>query len=245
MKLYFASGMPHIKRLYPLGVRRILSSWIEDKQEVMKEYSDLDIMLDSGAFSAFTRGVKINIDDYIAYIKEHGFKVYASLDVIGNAEESKRNNEYMRSKGLVPIPAYHYGEDESYLEFYCKNYPYIALGGVAQLRTPTRVMKWLDNCFSVIKNYKTIKIHGFAITSPRLMKRYPFYSVDSTGWLQGGIFGRTKVYKNMKLQAHSLDLFYNKTKDYKFRNTKNIIEYLKLEKEMTKLWEMRGFIWKE
>ena len=44
--------------------------------------------LDSGAFSAFTQGAEIDIQEYIEFIKEHKdyLEAYANLDVIGDAE---------------------------------------------------------------------------------------------------------------------------------------------------------------
>jgi len=46
-----------------------------------------EIFLDSGAFSAKTQGVTINIQDYIAFVKrnQHRLTTYSVLDVIGSA----------------------------------------------------------------------------------------------------------------------------------------------------------------
>ena len=49
--------------------------------------------------------------------------------------------------------------------------------------------KILDFVFHyVVKNNLKTKFHGWGMTNPEFMKRYPFYSVDSTGWLAGGQF---------------------------------------------------------
>ena len=49
----------------------------------------VELFLDSGAFSAFTQKVTIDIQEYIAFIKEHEdiIDVYANLDVIGMPEQ--------------------------------------------------------------------------------------------------------------------------------------------------------------
>jgi hypothetical protein len=38
-----------------------------------------------------------------------------------------------------------------------------------------------------------IRVHGFGAAHVRLLRRYPFYSVDSAGWLQAGAYGKIYV----------------------------------------------------
>ena len=190
--------------------------------------------IDSGAFSVFTGKAEIDLEEYTKDLFTWGCEVYAGLDVIGNAKQTKVNCDTMKEAGLNPIPTFHFGEDYSYLKHYCEEYDYIALGGVAQLRTYPRVSAWLDNCFKIIKDYFPIKVHGFAITGERYLKKYPFYSVDSTSWLAGGKFNQVMGVKDGAIYK---PLHYTK------RNLKNIKHFLRLEKEVTKLWEKRGIVW--
>ncbi len=159
----------------------------------------LSIFLDSGAFSAWSQGVTIDIDEYIAFIKEHQhyLDVYAVLDSIGDPEATLRNQDYMESKGLSPLPCFHYGEDIKYLnEYLSRGYDYIALGGMVPIGT-AELMTWLDGLFSHSlcdgKGNPTIKVHGFGLTSLPLLLRYPWYSVDSTSWVMIGRFGSVFV----------------------------------------------------
>ena len=157
---------------------------------------DISLFLDSGAYSAFTQKLEIDIDKYIGFIKEHEkyLSVYAVLDVIGDVEGTYQNQQYMEMRGLTPIPCFHAKEDYDYLEEYVNNYDYIALGGMAQLKgSKTQLKLWLDDIWSkyLVNEDGTakIKIHGFGITSVELMKRYPWYSVDSTSWVLTSRFG--------------------------------------------------------
>ena len=88
----------------------------------------ISVFLDSGAYSALTKGAKIDIQDYIKFIKENlsVLDLYANLDVIYNAEATLANQQIMEKEGLSPIPCYHAGEDFSYLQYYIKNYDYIS-----------------------------------------------------------------------------------------------------------------------
>ncbi len=163
------------------------------------------LFLDSGAYSAWTQGSSINMQEYIAFIKKHKkyIDIYANLDVIGiggkqpnqlTAQKTLENQQIMEEAGLSPLPCFHFGEPFEYLEYYVENYEYIALGVAGN--TGTTLIPWLDECFSkyICKpdGFPKIKVHGFAVTSIPLMIRYPWFSVDSTSWVftgrMGGVF---------------------------------------------------------
>lgn len=156
------------------------------------------LFLDSGAFSAKTQGIEINLDEYIAFVKEHlpYLSVYANLDVIGDPEATLQNQKKMEAAGLKPLPCFHYGEPIKYLQYYLSRYDYIAFGGMVSPAN-TSLMPWLDEMFSSYicgsDGIPKVKVHGFGLTSLRLMKRYPWYSVDSTSWVVTGRMGSVYV----------------------------------------------------
>jgi len=188
-------------------------------------------LLDSGAFSAFNAGKEINIDNYIQFIKDNEdiIENYFGLDEIGNAEKTLENQKYMESKGLKPIPTFHANEDFKYLEHYCKNYDYIALGGVAQLRDRQKVIRWLQKCFKIIP--KGTKVHGFAITSPYIINKFPFYSIDSSSWCSAARYGNLSLYTKGKF-TRIKKKFKNTTEINKQINRWNIVQYIKFAKTM-------------
>lgn len=153
------------------------------------------VFLDSGAFSAFTKGVEVDLPGYCEYIKRNadiienvdGALCASVLDGIGDPLKTWQNQLAMESLGVRPLPCFHYGEDERYLEWYIANYDYITLGGMVPISTP-QLIHWLDRLW---ERYLTdgsgrpkLKVHGFGLTSLPLMKRYPWYSVDSSTWVQ-------------------------------------------------------------
>ena len=164
----------------------------------------VELFLDSGAFSAWTQKITIDIQEYIAFIKEHEdiIDVHANLDVIGNARATLKNQKIMERAGLTPIPCFHAGEDFSYLSHYVEKYDYIALGGVAQLGR--KAQEWMDRCFTIICDTEDrmprCKVHGFGVTAMPLLFRYPWYSVDSTSWVMTSRLGSIQVprWKNNK-----------------------------------------------
>jgi hypothetical protein len=147
------------------------------------------VFLDSGAFSAFTKGAKTDLPAYCEYIHrcQDIILMPSVLDAIGDPEGTWRNQVEMERRGVRPLPCFHYGEPEALLQHYIKNYEYITLGGMVPISTP-QLKLWLDRLF---KDYicdehgkPIVKVHGFGLTSLPLMERYPWYSVDSSTWVQ-------------------------------------------------------------
>lgn len=172
----------------------------------------VNLFIDSGAYSALTQGVNINIYEYIKFIKKYKniITTYANLDVIGevpNEETAKatlENQKIMEAEGLSPLPAFHQGEPYDYLEYYVKNYNYIGLGGMVGTMGAPQRMKWLDTCFGDYicdsNGYPKVRVHGYGVTALQALFRYPWYSVDSTSWVITGRFGGILIpkYRNGK-----------------------------------------------
>ena len=158
------------------------------------------VFLDSGAFSAFHLGVKIDITEYCDYIKRNidilriddGDVMASVLDGIGDPLLTYQNQIEMERQGAKPLPCFHFGEDERYLEWYVKNYSYITIGGMVG-RPTADLITWLDRIWSKYmvdgSGKARLKVHAFGITSVAVMERYPWHSVDSSSWIQAAAFG--------------------------------------------------------
>jgi hypothetical protein len=71
-------------------------------------------------------------------------------------------------------------------------YKYIGLGGLVGKRAYTFRSAFLRKCFEIIP--KKVKVHGFGMTSPRLLDIFPWYSADSINWIMGEMRGRLYIY---------------------------------------------------
>lgn len=212
MAAVHSNGYKHTKRYEKLNEREryvvnTLPHLLESYHYIHKQSfvdairaSGDKIFLDSGAFSAYTLGVDIDLPTYCDYIKRNddiirrddGIVMASVLDGIGDPQETYENQLAMERHGVRPLPCFHAGEDERYLEWYVKNYEYITLGGMVGGSTK-QLMIWLDRIWD---RYLTdgsgnprIKVHGFGITSIPLMERYPWWSCDSSSWIQSAAFG--------------------------------------------------------
>lgn len=185
-------AVPHLLESYHyIGKQRFLDAIRMD---------GVSVFLDSGAFSAFTLGVEIDLPTYCEYIKsnmdlwrvEDGTVMASVLDGIGDPLKTYRNQLHMEALGAKPLPCFHAGEDERYLEYYVQNYDYITLGGMVGTSTK-QLCIWLDRIWDRYlvdgSGRPRLKVHGFGITAVPVMERYPWYSVDSSSWIQSAAFG--------------------------------------------------------
>lgn len=156
------------------------------------------VFLDSGAFSAFSQGITVDLGAYCDYIHRNAdiIEFPSVLDAIGDPDGTWRNQCAMEERGTRPLPCFHYGEPVAVLEHYIKHYEYITIGGMVPISTP-QLRIWLDRIWD---DYLTnddgtpkVKVHGFGLTSLPLMFRYPWYSVDSSTWVQWAANGMILV----------------------------------------------------
>lgn len=158
------------------------------------------VFLDSGAFSAHSLGAIIDLPTYCDYIKrnmdlwrvEDNSVMVSVLDGIGDPLKTYQNQWAMEQLGAKPLPCFHFGEDERYLDHYVRNYEYITLGGMVGKSSAT-LATWLDRIWErhLIdgSGRPRLKVHAFGITAIPIMERYPWFSVDSSSWIQTAAFG--------------------------------------------------------
>lgn len=172
---------------------RLLRSYhgTSEKKRVERPSYCSGLFLDSGAFSAFRSKAKIDLVQYIEYLKREGeqFDIYAGLDVIGNPEQSWKNQLRMDRAGLRAIPTFHVGEPWKVLDRYL-DYDYMALGGMVPHSGSDYLKTWLNDCWRRIESSgKQPRVHGFGLTDLACMRCYPWYSVDSTTAARAGRTG--------------------------------------------------------
>ena len=234
MDLYFAGeGRGDDMDLYLVGPEKenimevvtgevkanMLFNYIDGKKATDKYKEKIKpkkLFIDSGAFSAWTRGKQIDVDEYINWINERAdfIDLYGQVDVIPGdrvkghtqeqVEEAARatweNYLYMRPRMKKPeglLYTFHVGEPYRYLEQALEwrddngqPIPYIALGGMVGKPMPTK-KAFLDSCFKIIEKSSNpkVKVHAFGMTSFPLLEQYPIASADSTSWIMTGANG--------------------------------------------------------
>jgi len=163
----------------------------------------VSLLLDSGAFTAWSKRGVVDLDAYIDFIKEYDayLDYYVNLDCIPgewgrkptrdefelSAAQGYKNYEYMLKAGVNPdklIHVFHQHEDWRWLKRMVREIPYIGLSPANDSDMASK-RRWLDECMNYVTDsdgYPLVKFHGFAVTSVELMYKYPWYSVDSATW---------------------------------------------------------------
>lgn len=162
-----------------------------------------NIMIDSGAFTAWTKDIDIDVDKYINWINKWNdyATTFGQIDVIppktANLQEvdeccqrTWQNYIYMTNNVVCPekiLYTFHFGEPFKWLKQALeytlpngKKMEYMAFGGLVGRTTKQRT-EFLDQCFKIVANSSNpyIKIHGFGVSSKKMWSKYPFESCDS------------------------------------------------------------------
>lgn len=143
---------------------------------------------------------------------------------------------------------------------------YIAVEGDRVYRKTLYYMPIIKEAYN-----RGIKIHGFALTKPEVLNRYPFYSTDSTSWKNGPRYGRLPIWQDDRLTHLAMkrsgrgsgitdnvrkklgqEAILNKAiggilpSDASSRTNRfrySIKTYRAMEEHYTKLWLKRGIDW--
>ena len=178
------------------------------RQDDAIRYCQHKIFMDSGAFSMFTQGIEVNLDQYAQFIDSRAdyIEIASNVDAIGagHEQESYDNQKYLESCHL-PVrvcPVHHARDDDKWLVKYLdEGYDYIFLGGMVP-ETTGYLIDWLDHIWdrylALPNGEARVRIHGFGLTTFELMERYPWFSLDSTSWVQKGMFGLILININGK-----------------------------------------------
>jgi len=178
----------------------------------MKPPEPIRLFLDSGAYTAWKQRQTIDVRAYVDFVREAEpwLAVYANLDVIpgrpdrvrttadaeASATQSYRNLQIMKDTGLKPLPVFHQGERFHWLEkMLQEGEDYIGVSTAKNLPDDVQ-RRWLDDFFREVSDKQgrpLIRVHGFGAAHVRLLRRYPFHSVDSAGWSIAGAYGKIYV----------------------------------------------------
>lgn len=208
MKLYLAGTEPRKNYIFPEGEAflksiNILESfyYLKKNPEFMKLVPYFgSFLLDSGAFTFMSGSHRGAIDwdkyveEYAAFINRYDVKLFFELDIdsiVGIEQVERLRDKLERLTGKKPIPVWHKMRGKEYFIRMCRDYPYVALGGIVTKEIPREAYEKGFPWFIKTAHMHGAKIHGLGYTSIANLKKYRFDSVDSTAWLygnRGGVF---------------------------------------------------------
>lgn len=198
------------------------------------------VIIDSGAFSVWNKGGSIDIEAYKNFcVSKPQTWNFINLDVIPKTGASKADIEKCCEQGYENylylskhiknlMPVYHYGDNIKWLKQFMQHTDYIGISPANDTHENVKRV-FLKQCFNITRD--KVKTHGLGYSSAEGLTLFPFYSVDSISYKRIPVF----------LKGKRETLLISSKLDYIFIDRVN--SFLKLEKEVTALWEKRGVIW--
>lgn len=164
------------------------SEKLKNKEEIQKkELEQLSLFLDADCDkeSGSTMIKPITLEEYsefvITYLKMGVIHHYVNLDVFGDSEQTKYNQQQLeRLVGVRPVPVHHWDSPISDLDdLVQEDHPFIALGGTVKLHGEENKRAFFQRIFS---RYPGVCFHWLGGSS-KLLFEFPFFSSDSTSHL--------------------------------------------------------------
>ncbi|MFS0841318.1 hypothetical protein [Paenibacillus sp. 1P03SA] len=180
---------------------RFRKNWYAHFEKLAKLYG-IKLLIDSGAYTvdqAIKKGKDVPlllVEEYASFLDRFQHLIYGAftLDVIGNADASRENTEYLRAKGFSPIEVFHYGSDWSELKkMVSADQEVIGIGGTVGL-SEKKKREYFTELFD---RFPGQLFHLLGCGSPLILE-FPFFSSDSSTWLLGRKFKILTTPKQVK-----------------------------------------------
>jgi hypothetical protein len=256
-KVYEDTGYPHILISYAYDLDRMFATRLG--------YEPRDWLGDSGAFTAWTKGDAVDLDDLIDWCRYQVARAPSfrciSLDVIpgeagGNRQPTTRernraikqslaNGDAMRAAGLKIIEVFHVFEPLTHLELLMERRQpgeLLGLGGMVG-RSEALKRSFADEVFRRVRDVAggwqdITPVHGLGVSirSP-MAARYPWFSVDSSSWLAPAQYGK---------KVNTVGALYGEDDRTRHRSVRHLYlvraleGWLKQEAALTAMWDARG-----
>jgi hypothetical protein len=257
------------------------------------------LFIDSGAFSIWSNGAEVDFKAYLEFCKNilataRCKIVFAALDVIPGkkdgpnptqseialaADEGWANYKAMKQEGVPCLMTFHQFEHRRVLKRILEDSDYFAVAPRKDANAQSRE-EWLRALFRYLHGDEHFaptdkKIHGLGISSAVWLQEFPFYSVDSTAWLQsvrshsraqmsdGGFrvsYRRLSDWEKLAKQCGMPTKYLQEMLGYGKRGEKADPEgrsgdywllylamdaYVEAERKITEFWRHKGVVWED
>lgn len=189
----------------------------------MRNPGHQELMLDSGAFTAWSKGDEVELGhllsvygDMLEMYSPHMKEIWLiNLDKIpgspgrtaGEAEIreaieiSDRNYKILVDAfGERVLPVFHQNEDEQRLQEIVDMAPYVCISPRNDMPERHRV-SWSQYVHGLQPGMKT---HGLATTGSQMLTTVPWHSADSASWVFAGAMGNITILMDQKLASISM-----------------------------------------
>lgn len=182
------------------------------------------VWIDSGAFTAYTTGKVITVEEYAAHLEANrgGYDYAFTLDVIGDHRQSMIQTEQLMGRGLRVVPIFTYGTPIKEFRAMCKDFGYIGAGGIVPLTKNRGVLtKYLRHLTRVAAEYGTA-VHALGMAGRSTVIATKVWSADSSTVSSAPLYGNVPIYDR---RHRRLQLLQAADKAGLYRHRKDLMHY--------------------
>jgi hypothetical protein len=166
----------------------------EDIAERIFSDPRIDVILDSGAFTAKNAGFSIELSEYMEFLQRWGSKTfgYVALDVLQDPVATDRNLQVMLDAGLTPFPVHVFGDEQERMDQLFEWSPRLVfLGG---LRRPHRGSAPVTYVKKKMEWANGRPVHWLGYPTESHLRAFRPYSCDCSSWVRGPRYGEIDAY---------------------------------------------------
>ena len=164
-------------------------------ERVHEEHPEWNLMLDSGAFTQFTKGMAATeVGDYAAFCAE-AFPWWwriINLDRIGDPETSARNLDHLHREGIPALPVFQRGASLRSLDMMAERGDPLCVGGISQNLHAAAEQEYLHRVLRRVVRLGC-RVHLLGVGGPTLF-RLPAWSGDCSSWNNASRFGSATLW---------------------------------------------------
>lgn len=162
------------------------------------------LLIDSGAFTAHTKGRPISIDAYAEYLERwRGCWDHAiTLDVIGDHAATARNTRILHDRGLPVMPVFTRGGRVEDFRAMVRDVGFVCVGGLVGMPKPDQVRR--VGPLQRIAEDLGGGIHALGIGSLETLRKTRPYSADASSVSGSYRFGTVTYFDGQRVKAVGL-----------------------------------------
>lgn len=181
----------------------LLSFAFDDVRRALRSYRQTmpcgRLMVDSGAYTAFTVGQPINLGDYAAFLADHldCWDAAVTLDVIGDPVGTRRNTLTLHAKGLKVMPVFTRGGSVAEFDAMVRDSGYVCVGGGVGM--PPKIV--VSRLSALQRRAEELGggIHALGVGSLPQIRAIRPYSADASNISGAFMFGSLTAYDGTKI----------------------------------------------
>jgi hypothetical protein len=250
---------------------QILTSFAHSKALNMLDYQPTEMTLDSGAFTAWNIGQKVDVQAYADWALERSISApnvrCVNLDVIPGEkgrtstraerlqgmQDSVANADFLRAQGLNVMEVFHQDEPWEYLDLLLERLPskesVLCISPRNDVHNQVK-LEWHRQVLAYLVNKvgkdNLPRTHGLAVTSKSILLEFPYFSADSSSFAAPLRYGRVMDTDGKMIRNEELTGFNFRNDEYGGHSIyvrRMIEQYLRMEDMITSVWAKRGVVW--